>query len=137
MERLRDMFGREASAILLVLLFVQGMAAAFVHFEIVSHFYCPEHDRVTHDPSHAAGEQQPAEGADFPAPDRDREDDHACEWLTWLQNSSVAAPALHATVLELPDPEIPRSPGIHPDRRRAVSVVPLEHVSPINSPPRV
>jgi len=45
----RDIFGRETAAVVLTLLMVQGMAAAFVHFEIVSHFYCPEHDRVTHD----------------------------------------------------------------------------------------
>jgi len=148
MQRWSDISGREAAAVAMALILVQGMLAGFVHFEVTSHFYCPEHQQVTHDASHAStggplgglgtSDRPDREGRSAPEPlhggDEDR--NHGCQWLTWVNDSSHATPALQPALVVPASATDERSSGIVTDTRTAIRSVPLAHVSPINSPPR-
>lgn len=133
-------------AVLVALLFVQGLLSGFVHFEAESHHYCVQHERVTHDREHArqarhdqqssVAEMSP-ERDDFPT-EQDKKDHRQsddCLWLTWVQKTSHASPDLAPHQLNLPPP----APDLHalPARqdRSLRPPISIGHISPINSPP--
>lgn len=131
-------------AALTALLFVQGIASTFLHFDVESHYFCVEHQQLTHDADHAREARQDRQTSvaenttdrhDRPSDGDDRRQSDDCLWMTWLQTSSHASPDLAPQLLNLPPPAAGLStvpPRDHQSLRRPVSI---DHVSPINSPP--
>lgn len=147
MDRLRDIVGRETAAVIMSVVFAQGMFAGFVHFDVASHFYCAEHQQVSHDGSHALGagktdglrtvDRRTLEWHDAPSPQRDGDgNSHGCEWLTWIHETSQFTPAAQPSILVVSPPPREQSRDVSREVRRSAPAIPLEHVSPINSPPR-
>jgi len=131
-------------AVVMAVLFVQGLFTPFLHFDVEAHYFCIEHQQLTHDAEHAREARQDdqtmvaetaTEHHNRPSEDDDRRRSDECRWLTWLQNSSYATPDLAPQLLHLPPPaaglSAPTSRA-HQSLRRPVSI---HHVAPVNSPP--
>ncbi len=127
----------------MVFLFLQGFVGTFVHFEVVDHYWCAEHQHATHDEDHAGAGQtetasnavQPADSHQSPDPAPDKDDGPDCHWLTWVEKTSISMPTVAAGHLDLPPPASLDAPRIPSSQTSEPSPIALRHLSPINSPP--
>ena len=127
----------------MAVVFLQGFASTLLHFELEDHYYCAEHDRVTHDGDHAR-QTRPTLAATPAAalphdgeqtPDDERPEDENCRWLVWLQSNAASTADLHPQLLNLPPPSGLDEPPPLTTQPTAGTPIPLRYVSPINSPP--
>jgi hypothetical protein len=123
----------------LAVVFLQGLVGTLIHFQVAVHDFCEQHQQFTHDRQHAdgSGEAETARSGQNTDPDspKPHEREPTCHWLAWLHHSGVSTPDLQHDV-QLPTP----SAGlvdlqVQSVGRAVASVIPLRHVSPINSPP--
>jgi hypothetical protein len=133
---------RRGLAAAMMLLFLQGFVGTFIHFEVVDHYWCAEHQHTTHDADHvdatqtkvASHSEKPAsDHTPDPAPQKD--DGPDCHWLTWVEKNSISMPTVAAGLLDLPPPASFETPRIPSSQTTEPSPIALRHLSPINSPP--
>ena len=138
---------RQFVALAMSIVFLQGFASAFLHFEFEDHYWCPEHHRMTHNADHARRSAEevhhhlaiatPGRPKDDGKPHKDRPEDDVCQWMLWLHASSMAWPHLQPEMLNLPPPRLHHATASLRTQASAGHPIPIRHVSPINSPPRV
>lgn len=138
---------RRLLAAVMALLFLQGFVGTLWHLDAADHYWCAEHQHVTHD-DHGAAHSDTAHLAPTPsktdgrfgplAPPSPDEDEHSdCEWLTWLHNDTTSIPPAYAQLLNLPPPADRRATLPIPSSQTAQPhPIGLRHLSPNNSPPR-
>ena len=75
----------------MALVFMQGIVSTFLHFDVESHYFCVEHQRITHDGDHARQAYQnrqtsvaaaPSDHDGQPSEKDDRRQSEDCLWLT-------------------------------------------------------
>lgn len=142
-KHLRHHLGNTRLAAALAVVFLQGLLGAAVHFQIASHDICQTHQRVRHTSdttSHTNptatndGEDDPSIPAG-PLGPKEHDTPDGCQWIAWLNHTSQSTPTLQPEIV-FPHAAVPTpSSGIAPRGQTSAAVIPLRHVSPINSPP--
>jgi hypothetical protein len=149
-SRLRQTAGDAELAVALAIVFLGGLAGTAFHFQVASHDFCETHQQLRHTDhvdtaaDHApdaaqrrltdAADSQPANAPLAPS-HSDKSD--GCQWLAWLNHTAQSSPAFQAEILYPHAAGTTALTAVRPRGRRAATVVPIEHVSPVNSPPTV
>ncbi len=137
---------RRFLAVVMAVVFVQGLLGTNLHFQTEEHYFCVEHQQLTHDRSHAEQSRADAGELSVEAPDHHEapsQDDKRpsapdnCFWMTWLQKSGQASPDLTPELLDLPPPGQQAEADTPRTHQFDGHVVDLARVSPANSPPRL